>query len=236
MAVTTTLASCSTSAGGNGPDGSTDAPSTLDDSIRYALSFIAQIRDAQHEYATVVSGTNTITASLPSNPTAYVVGKVYRFVASNANTGAVTLNFNSLGAKSLLKVGNAALAGGELQATGVYEVCYDGVNFQLVGMYGFKGSLASSGWTQLPNGLILQWGTGTTSSGTGTVTFPTAFTTACYAVEVIENAASGWSTTNLTIYGTGSKSTTGVTVRSFTWTGSSFSAGGGNFDYITLGK
>ncbi|KWT94693.1 MULTISPECIES: hypothetical protein [unclassified Variovorax] len=44
MAVTTTLAACSTNPALNGPDGS-DLPSTLDDAIRYALSFIAQLRD-----------------------------------------------------------------------------------------------------------------------------------------------------------------------------------------------
>ncbi|WGT64805.1 phage tail protein [Variovorax paradoxus] len=44
MAVTTTLAACNTNPALNGPDGS-DLPATLDDAIRYALSFIAQLRD-----------------------------------------------------------------------------------------------------------------------------------------------------------------------------------------------
>lgn len=44
MAVITTLAACSTNPALNGPDGS-DLPSTLDDALRYALSFIAQLRD-----------------------------------------------------------------------------------------------------------------------------------------------------------------------------------------------
>lgn len=44
MAITTTLAACNTNPALNGPDGS-DLPSTLDDAIRYALSFIAQLRD-----------------------------------------------------------------------------------------------------------------------------------------------------------------------------------------------
>lgn len=45
MAITTTLAACSTNPALNGPDGATDLPSTIDDAIRYALSFIAQLRD-----------------------------------------------------------------------------------------------------------------------------------------------------------------------------------------------
>lgn len=45
MSINTTLASCNQNPALNGPDGSTDLPSTLDDAMRYALSFIAQIRD-----------------------------------------------------------------------------------------------------------------------------------------------------------------------------------------------
>ena len=46
----------------------------------------------------------------------------------------------------------------------------------------FTSSLSSLGWIELPNGIILQWGTGTvTAGGTGnassTVTLPEAFTT-----------------------------------------------------------
>lgn len=45
MAITTTLAACSTIPANNGPDGAVDPPSALDDGLRYALSFIAQLRD-----------------------------------------------------------------------------------------------------------------------------------------------------------------------------------------------
>jgi microcystin-dependent protein len=44
MALTLTLAACNTNPALNGPDGS-DLPSTLDDQLRLALSFIAQLRD-----------------------------------------------------------------------------------------------------------------------------------------------------------------------------------------------
>lgn len=45
MSINTTLASCNQNPALNGPDGATDLPSVLDDAMRYALSFIAQIRD-----------------------------------------------------------------------------------------------------------------------------------------------------------------------------------------------
>lgn len=45
MAIKTSLADCSQNPALNGPDGSTDLPSALDDAVRYALSFTAQLRD-----------------------------------------------------------------------------------------------------------------------------------------------------------------------------------------------
>jgi len=47
MAINTTLASLSKTASLNGPDGNSDPPSSLDDGLRYALSFIAQLRDGE---------------------------------------------------------------------------------------------------------------------------------------------------------------------------------------------
>ncbi|RSC31538.1 hypothetical protein EGT36_23270 [Agrobacterium sp. FDAARGOS_525] len=50
-------------------------------------------------------------------------------------------------------------------------------------------SLAANGWQRLPSGLILQWGSATTSAGNLTVAFPTAFPTACYGVFANVNLA-----------------------------------------------
>lgn len=54
-----------------------------------------------------------------------------RFKNTTANTGAVTLNVNGLGAKSVVKNGGTALASGNLKAGGVYTVAYDGTSFIL---------------------------------------------------------------------------------------------------------
>lgn len=45
----------------------------------------------------------------------------------------------------------------------------------------FFGNLSTSGWQRLPGGLILQWGAAS-GIGSSTITFPIAFTTACYSV------------------------------------------------------
>lgn len=49
---------------------------------------------------------------------------------------------------------------------------------------GANQSLASPGYQRLPGGLIIQWGTGQTAVGGGSVSFPVSFTTACLNVQV----------------------------------------------------
>lgn len=90
-----------------------------------------QVQDSSLQWLTSVAGTNTITASITPSPTAYTAGQTFRFTAANANTGATTLNINGLGAKSIFKRGTLAIAAGDIAAGGVYEVVYDGTNFQL---------------------------------------------------------------------------------------------------------
>ena len=58
----------------------------------------------------------------------YKDGQKYAFKANTANTGAATLNINSLGAKSIRKQYNAALATGDILAGQEVEVRYDADN------------------------------------------------------------------------------------------------------------
>ena len=71
-------------------------------------------------------------------------------------------------------------------------------------------SFAASGYFQLPGGLILNWGTGSTSSGSGSITFSKAFTAACYGVFLTETG-SGTATHN-NLIASSSPSTTGCNV------------------------
>ena len=45
-------------------------------------------------------------------------------------------------------------------------------------------SIATSGFSRLPNGLLVQWGTVSVNATTGTITFTTAFAAAPYSVQV----------------------------------------------------
>lgn len=82
------------------------------------------------------SGTNALTVTLPQAPSAYQAGQRFCFKASSTNTGSVTLNINSLGAKTVKKKDGgtgtiATLAAGDIISGGIYNVYYDGVDMIL---------------------------------------------------------------------------------------------------------
>jgi hypothetical protein len=79
-----------------------------------------------------VTGTNTITAAATPTLSSYPSDGVFVLAPANANTGAVTLNIDSQGAKSVLSPSGGALAGGELVASQNYLLRYDGTNFKII--------------------------------------------------------------------------------------------------------
>jgi len=85
------------------------------------------------------SGTNTLTMTLGNVP-AYVEGMLVAFKNTTANTGAATLNINTLGAKSIKKANGNTLTSGSLKAGGIYQLRYDGSNFILLGEGGEYGT------------------------------------------------------------------------------------------------
>lgn len=79
-----------------------------------------------------VAGTNTITGSMTPDLTSYSAGMLVFFVPANNSTGAVTINIDSLGAKSIVKGDGTALESGDLQASTIHAILYDGTNFVLL--------------------------------------------------------------------------------------------------------
>lgn len=61
-----------------------------------------------------VAGTNTITGSMTPDLVSYSAGMVVIFTPANSNTGATTLNIDSLGALDIQKADGDALASGDL--------------------------------------------------------------------------------------------------------------------------
>ena len=73
------------------------------------------------------------TATLVPALVAYAAGQIFYGLSVGANTGAMTLNINGLGAKAV-ELNGAALTGGEIAAASLpVAVMYDGTAFQLMG-------------------------------------------------------------------------------------------------------
>ncbi len=99
--------------------------------VRNMYASAGQVQDGTFNYLTGVTGTNAILGSASMGMISYAVGQVFRFIAANSNTGASTLNINSIGAKPIVSTDGSALAAGSIVAGAVAEVFYDGTSFQL---------------------------------------------------------------------------------------------------------
>jgi hypothetical protein len=79
-----------------------------------------------------VAGTNALTGLAIPPLEGYTAGAQFTFVAQNTNTGAVTLDIDSLGVKAVTKFGTTALSAGDIVGGAITLVEYDGTRFQLI--------------------------------------------------------------------------------------------------------
>lgn len=153
-AVTTwsTSPSSNNSAPPNGwPEGM--AAAAVNDTARQMMSDL--VREFQVNAVKVlasVAGTNTITGTMSPDLTSYSTGMMVIFTPANNNTGATTINIDSLGAKSIVKGDGTALESGDLQASTIHFLIYDGTNFVCLNPLSlnlvngtFSGTLAVTG-------------------------------------------------------------------------------------------
>lgn len=130
---------------------------------------ILSIQSGAYNYLTAVAGTNTVTATATPAVTAYTTGQLFNFTPANTNTGATTLNINSVGAASVY-ANNIALTGGEMRASVPVIVQYDGARFQIVGDGAFispaGGAIARTRATASTTGILTVDETFTGTSGT----------------------------------------------------------------------
>jgi hypothetical protein len=101
----------------------------------------ANIRDHVHGQSGVsdwavgvqdAGATDAYAVTVAPAPAAYVTGLTVVFKANTANTGAATLNVNSLGAKTIKKFKDQDLGDNNIKAGGWHLLVYDGTNFQLL--------------------------------------------------------------------------------------------------------
>ena len=92
-----------------------------------------QVIDGDLTELTSVSGNNTILATGPLSVAAYVEGMSFTFKAAAANTTAVTININSIGARAITKSGTTALVANDILSGQVIPITFDGTRFQVTG-------------------------------------------------------------------------------------------------------
>jgi hypothetical protein len=104
---------------------------------------LSQVQGSTAKLLQSVTGTDTITAAMVPALTAYAAGQMFYFVAAGDNTGAVTINIDSLGAKSVTRDGSTALVAGDITNGKVVVIVYDGTRFQLLNSNAFTNLYVS---------------------------------------------------------------------------------------------
>lgn len=101
-----------------------------------SVDFIpSNIQNSAYVYASCTTAANTYTASLSPAPASYGTGGLLALLKfTNSNTGAATINLNSLGAKNIKHLDGSALNSGDIAAGMIALLVYDGTNFQLLAL------------------------------------------------------------------------------------------------------
>jgi hypothetical protein len=165
-------------------------------------------------YAAVGGTVDVLTATIAPVWPAYVTGASVRLKMAGVNTTGMTLNVSGLGAKTVKLQDGTAVPAGYTFSGQFLEFIYDGTDFRVANVTplsttaqalagtsavvaltpaAFAGTkdLAADGYYKFPGGFAIQWGTDATAIGAGdekTVTFETAFSSACvFAHCIIRN-------------------------------------------------
>ncbi|MBC7693624.1 MAG: hypothetical protein H7222_17800, partial [Methylotenera sp.] len=140
---------------GQGGTGANTAPLAI---ANLGVSSTAVVQGGSLVSALDTGAANAYVVALSPAITAYATGQSFTFKALNSNSGASTVSFNGVGAVSIRKLGGSVLASGDVIATQMVTVVYDGTNFQM------QSQVASS-----PAGGITALTGDVTASGSGSV-------------------------------------------------------------------
>lgn len=88
-------------------------------------------------YAADGGGSDAYAITLVPAISSYSAGLMINFKANTLNTGAASLNVNGLGAKTIVKDGSLTLETGDIKASQIIQVIYDGTNFQMISPFSY---------------------------------------------------------------------------------------------------
>jgi microcystin-dependent protein len=118
---------------------------------------LGQVQDSSATYYPTVAGTAdaiTITGAAAAI-TAYAAGQTFVFLAGATNTGAATVNVDSVGIKSITGPAGAALTAGQIVSGTPVHMTYDGTQFQI----------NTTAATAFSVGTMMAWPTATVPTG-----------------------------------------------------------------------
>ena len=95
------------------------------------LPAAAVLGEGRANYVSDTGGVNAYLVTMSPTATAYTVGMEIVFIPDNNNTGASTVNVDSLGVKSIKRRGGDALVAGDLSSAAIAMMRYDGSEFQM---------------------------------------------------------------------------------------------------------
>jgi hypothetical protein len=93
-----------------------------------------QIQSGSWVYVATAGTANALTATLVPAITAYTAGLRVSLGITTTNTGAVTLNLNGLGVKTVIRSDGSPAQSADLQSGSIVDFIYDGTNFQISGL------------------------------------------------------------------------------------------------------
>ena len=101
------------------------APSVTNNVWRETAARLKRLWTDDHAVTSLGGGTTAYTLAASQTISAYAAGDHFAVVCNATNTGAVTLDVDSVGVKSVVTTSQTALAAGQLVINGIYIFSYD---------------------------------------------------------------------------------------------------------------
>lgn len=102
------------------------------------------INQGRITYVADTGAADAYVVALPTAPSSYTAGLSLTMKAANSNTGASTVNVNSLGVKSIKRFDGNNLLANDIVAGMLVHIAYDGTNFRIVGVHGSSQTSADA--------------------------------------------------------------------------------------------
>lgn len=134
-----------------GSNGATKTAMATDTPVQVS-QLPTSVTDGSGAYCADAGSTDAYACSLSPAPAAYITGARYRFKANTSSTGAATINFNSLGAKTIKKAAGGIttdLSDNDIRAGQIVDVVYDGANMQMQSLTGNAAVGGGSGYSTM---------------------------------------------------------------------------------------